>query len=176
MVRTWSDNPQYSHGYLVPAFALFLLWQRRDELARAPGTFSWWFAPLLVLGGLMRLVGSYFYFALEWMDAISLLPTLAAVVLLFAGKGGLRWAGPSILFLGFMMPLPYRAEVALAHNLQLVATAMSTYLFLQAIGFPTFADGNIITINDTRIGVAAACSGLSMMMTFFALLPHLQSA
>src|SRR5262245_34828574 len=93
MVRRWSDNPQYSHGYLVPAFALYLLWQRRDRLGQAPGGFSWWFAPLLLLGGLMRLVGAYLY--MEWLDALSLLPTLAAVVLLFAGKDGLRWAGPS---------------------------------------------------------------------------------
>jgi exosortase len=168
MVRRWSHDAQYSHGYLVPAFALYLLWQRRDHLARAPGGFSWWFVPLLLLGGLMRLAGAYFYFAFEWMDSVSLIPTLAAVVLLLAGKGSLRWAGPSVLFLVFMMPLPWRAEVALAHSLQAVATVMSTYL-LQAAGFPTFAEGNVIRINDTKVAVEAACSGLSMMMTFFAL-------
>jgi exosortase len=166
MVRRWSDYPQYSHGYLVPGFALYLLWHRREELARAPGGFSWWFAPLLLLGGLIRLAGAYLY--MEWMDALSLLPTLAAVVLLLAGKGSLRWAGPSVLFLVFMMPLPFRIEVALAHRLQAVATVMSTYL-LQVVGFPAFAEGNIIHINNTPIEVAAACSGLSMMMTFFAL-------
>src|SRR5262249_51522830 len=31
--RTWATNPQYSHGYLVPLFALLLLWLRRDRLA-----------------------------------------------------------------------------------------------------------------------------------------------
>src|SRR5271154_5588779 len=29
MVRRWSQDPRYSHGYLVAPFALYLLWIRR---------------------------------------------------------------------------------------------------------------------------------------------------
>uniref|UniRef100_A0A7C4AHB2 Uncharacterized protein n=1 Tax=Fundidesulfovibrio putealis TaxID=270496 RepID=A0A7C4AHB2_9BACT len=32
MAARWSSDPQYSHGYLVPAFAGLLLWQRRARL------------------------------------------------------------------------------------------------------------------------------------------------
>src|SRR4051812_19213355 len=28
----WTNDPQYSHGYLVPGFACYLLWQRRALL------------------------------------------------------------------------------------------------------------------------------------------------
>ena len=28
LVQTWNGNPQYSHGYLVPVFAVVLLWLR----------------------------------------------------------------------------------------------------------------------------------------------------
>jgi exosortase/archaeosortase family protein len=34
---------------------------------------------------------------------------------------------------------------------------------------PALAEGNVILINETRIGVVEACSGLSMLMIFFAL-------
>src|SRR5882757_4091349 len=27
----WSRDPQYSHGFLVPVFALVVLWHRRDR-------------------------------------------------------------------------------------------------------------------------------------------------
>jgi Transmembrane exosortase (Exosortase_EpsH) len=30
----WSQDPMYSHGYLVPGFALFLLWVRRSHLTK----------------------------------------------------------------------------------------------------------------------------------------------
>src|SRR2546421_132539 len=33
LVERWGFDPQYSHGYLVPAFAGYLLWLRRDRLA-----------------------------------------------------------------------------------------------------------------------------------------------
>ena len=29
MADKWTSDPQYSHGFLVPVFALYLLWHRR---------------------------------------------------------------------------------------------------------------------------------------------------
>jgi len=49
-----------------------------------------------------------------------------------------------------------------------VATAASTYT-LQTIGVPAVAEGNVILLTHTRLGVVEACSGLTMMVTFFAL-------
>jgi exosortase len=45
---------------------------------------------------------------------------------------------------------------------------MSTYT-LQTLGCPASAEGNIILIDDIPLGVEEACSGLGMLMTFFAL-------
>ncbi|MFN6104790.1 MAG: archaeosortase/exosortase family protein, partial [Planctomycetaceae bacterium] len=30
--QRWNSDPQYSHGYLVPFFSLFLAWSRRSTL------------------------------------------------------------------------------------------------------------------------------------------------
>jgi exosortase len=67
-----------------------------------------------------------------------------------------------------MIPLPYFVEVALAHPLRRLATAMSTYA-LQTVGYPAIAEGNVILIDDLKLGVAEACSGLGMLSTFLAL-------
>jgi exosortase len=67
-----------------------------------------------------------------------------------------------------MVPLPYRLEVALAHPLQRLGTWASTYA-LQTLGFAAFAEGNVIRMRPVRIGVVEACSGLSMLVIFFAL-------
>jgi exosortase len=67
-----------------------------------------------------------------------------------------------------MMPAPFQLEIALAQPLQRVATALSTYL-LQTAGLPAIGEGNVIHIDDVRLGVVEACSGLGMLITFFAL-------
>jgi exosortase len=166
LARRWSNDPQYSHGYLVPAFALVLLWLRRQQLLTVTFGFRWWGLPLCVGGAVLRFLGAYFYF--DWLDAASLLPFLAGVAVLLGGKQALRWSWPSIAFLAFMIPLPFRLEVAAAVPLRRLATQISTYT-LQTIGLPAISEGNVIILENARIGVVEACSGLSMLVIFFAL-------
>ncbi len=167
LAHRWSSDPQYSHGYLVPAFALALLWLRRERSAALTvDGGSWWGLVFVAIGTAIRFAGDYLY--LDWLDAASLLPCLFGLVHLMGGKAALGWVWPAIAFLAFMIPLPFRLEIALAHPLQRVATIASTYA-LQTIGLPALAEGNTILINETRIGVVEACSGLSMLVIFFAL-------
>jgi exosortase len=166
MAERWSHDPQYSHGYLVPGFALVLLWLRRDQLASCTLQGSWWGWPVLGLGLALRLVGGYFYFV--WVDQVSLLPCLAGLVILLGGWSAWRWAWPAVGFLIFMVPLPHRVSVAMAGPLQNFATVTSTFA-LQMLGFPALAEGNIIRLNEVEIGIIEACSGLRMLVIFFAL-------
>jgi exosortase len=162
----WSIDPQYSHGYLVPGFAALLLWLRRDRLGQGGFQPSVWGWPLLVAAIGVRLFGTYYHFV--WFDAVSLLPCLAALCLLLGGPRTLRWAGPAIAFLFFMIPLPYQVSVAMAGPLQQIATTASTFL-LQTLGMPAVAEGRVILINETSLGIVEACSGLRMLVVFFAL-------
>ena len=163
----WADEPQYSHGFLVPLFALFLLWHRRARLAAGPFRGVWWGAVLAVASVGVQIAGVYLF--VPWLEEISLLPCLLGVCLLLGGWKAVRWAWPAVAFLLFMIPLPFQLERALAQPLQRVATLGSTFC-LEALGFRATSEGNIIWINDeTRIGVAEACGGLSMLLAFFAL-------
>jgi exosortase len=165
MAERWSSNPQYSHGFLVPVFAGVVLWHRR-HLAPASAAPCWWGLPVVLSGVVLRLVGTYG--GIEALEGLALLPTLAGLCLMLAGWRGLQWTWPAIAFLWFMLPLPFVAETALAHPLQRLATTASTYL-LQTLGMPALAEGNIILIEDIKLGVTGACGGLGMLMTFFAL-------
>jgi exosortase len=165
MAGRWLVDPRYSHGFVVVPFAAFLLWHRRDLLAKGAAGPSWWGVPLIAAGEALRLAGARYYVA--WFEAMSLLPSLAGLGLLVGGWRALRWSLPSILFLFFMLPLPYRAEMALGSPLQRIATLSSNYA-LQTIGFPAVAEGNVILLEDARIGVVEACNGLGMLFTFFA--------
>jgi exosortase len=164
--QKWLHDPQYSHGYLVPAFAAALLWLRRSHITGGQHSPSPWGLALMTAGALLRLASVYVY--VDWLDVASLLPTLAGLFVLLGGWPALRWSWPTILFLLFMIPLPYRVETALSHPLQRLATDGSTYV-MQTLGLPALAEGNTIVLDQGRIGVVEACNGLSMMLLFFAL-------
>lgn len=161
-----ATDPQYSHGFLVPLFAAYLLWTRRTRLAGADLGPRWWGVGVVLLGASLRVVGHVYY--LPWLDAASLLVVLAG----FAGAGGGRpavvWALPAVAFLAFMIPLPHRFESLLGGTAQRVATLASTYA-LQTLGVPAVAEGNIILLTETRLGIVEACSGLTMLVTFVAM-------
>jgi exosortase len=162
----WAQDPLYSHGYLVPAFALGLLWLRRGHLADADTSPSWWGLPLLAAGLALRFVGTYFY--LVWVDEVSIVPCVAGVFVAAGGRRAWDWAWPALAFLLFMVPLPYRLSVAMTGPLQQLATVCSTFC-LQALGLPALADGTVIRLNEVEINIVEACSGLRMLVIFFAL-------
>jgi exosortase len=166
MADKWWTDPQYSHGFLVPAFAAYLLWHRRQLLPATLASPSFCGLLLVGLGLGMHLVGAYIYF--DALAMASLLPVLAGLALCYGGWPMLRWSWPSIGFLMFMLPLPFRVEVTLSHPLQRLATICSTYV-LQTLGLAAVAEGNIIILDNARIGVIEACNGLGMLVTFFAM-------
>src|SRR5262249_4455150 len=107
LAQKWTSDPQYSHGFLVAPFAVFLLWTRRGQLPCASGADttglarpSAWGLVLLVAGAFLRLGGAWFYF--EWFEHVSLLVCLVGIVLLMGGGPLLRWAWPALAFLLFM--------------------------------------------------------------------------
>ena len=162
----WASDARYSHGYLVPLFALVLLYIRRGKLRAEPAT------PRFKLGLLVIVLGAGFqalggYVGSEWVATIAIIPYFCGLALIWGGVAALKWALPSILFLVFMIPLPWRLEVLLGPLLQQIATKVSTF-GLQTLGMMAYAEGNIIRLGDFRIGVVDACSGLGMLMTFFA--------
>lgn len=160
------DSPQYSHGWLVPLFAIALLWMRYEPLKQVAAWEHWAGLGLLGLGLAMRLTATGF--ALVIPDMVSFIPSLAGIVLLVGGVNLLRWAGPAILFLLFMYPLPDRVENMILNPLQRTATVVSTFA-LQTMGVPAFSEGNRILLPNVELGVVDACSGLRMLTIFLAL-------
>jgi exosortase len=166
MAWRWSNDPQYSHGYLVPAFAAYLLWLRRGRLQHQELRPALAGLLLLLIAVGLRLGGAYFHYA--YLDQVSLLPCLAGIVALAGGRAALAWAWPALAFLAFMVPLPHTWSLALSGPMQTIATYGSTFL-LQALGRPAIAEGNVIQLNEIELGIVEACSGLRMLVVFFAL-------
>src|SRR5690349_16881494 len=57
--QQWWSDPNFSHGFFVPLFSLFVLWQERDRfhaLSRQPST---WGLPLILLAMGMLVLGVF---------------------------------------------------------------------------------------------------------------------
>ena len=166
VISTVWNTPAYSHGWLVPMFALVLLWMRREPIKDASPQSRWIGIVLLAAGLGLRMIGGYY--AYPYIEMVSLLPCLFAIFMIVGGWPLLRWAGPALGFLVFMYPLPGMVERGLLDPLQRVATICSTYA-LQTLGVAAHRSGNHIHLGELRLGVVDACSGLRMSTIFLAL-------
>jgi len=166
LVEAWNSEPDYSHGYFVLPLAIVFLWARWDSFPGICDRICWPGLSLILAALALRYLSARFY--LDPLDGWSILLWLAGVVWLFGGPRLLAWSGPSIAFLFFMIPLPWKVETMARVPLQRVATSISVWV-LQLLGQPAMAEGNTIFINDVPLEVAEECSGLRIFMGIVAL-------
>lgn len=166
LIDSWNHEPDYSHGYLVLPLAVAMLWVRRDQMPQDAPYAIWPGFGCMILATFMRLVAAWYY--ASSIDAWSILVWLAGIVWLVGGWRLFRWCLPSLAFLLFMIPLPYRVERWLALPLQKVATQCSCWV-LQTLGQPAISEGHQILNGDKQLDIAAACSGLRIFVAIVAL-------
>ncbi len=164
MAAVWQSEPDYEHGFLVPFIAAAMLWIGRTT--RPAAASDWRALPLAVAALALWIVGGMFY--LRALEDLGFLLWLAGVCWLLGGSAWLRWAAPALGFLVFMVPAPYRLEQLATIPMQRVATVWSCWL-LQCCGLPALAEGNLVIVDELRLEVAQACSGLRLFMCVLAL-------
>ena len=59
LVKRWSTEEEYSHGFLIPVVSAWLLWTRRDALLASIGRPSWAGPVIIVLAIAVHVVGEY---------------------------------------------------------------------------------------------------------------------
>src|SRR6266404_4662204 len=93
----WWDDPNYSHGFLVPLFSGYLLWQKREELRAVPSRPTWVGLPVLMAGIAALVLGVIG--AENFLMRSSLIVVLAGLVLFHHGKPMLRRVAFPLAFL-----------------------------------------------------------------------------
>jgi exosortase len=166
LVGVWEIEPDYSHGFLIVPVALVMLWARRDTRPPLAGRLSWLGLVVTLAGLAIWLAGSLWY--VDAVQGWSIPVWIAGAIWFIGGWRMLRWCLPAVLFLAFMFPLPFRAERLLSQPLQTVAARISSWM-LQTAGQPAVREGNIIVVDDLRINVVGACSGMRIFMSILAL-------
>lgn len=166
MVEQWYNDPNYSHGFIVPLIAGYFLYERRDELLAcdsAPAAFGL----LIILFGLLQLCFGYLAFELYTMRS-SFIVLLAGLILYFFGANVFRVMLLPVLYLFFMVPLPYIIYDAVAFPLKQFVAKYSVAA-LQFMGVVIIREGNVLILPETTLEVADACSGIRSLVSLLAL-------
>lgn len=162
LVGQWWTDPNFSHGFFVPLFSAFVVWQERTKLTRIALHPSWWGIPLLGLGLCTLILGQMG--AEIFLSRLSLLIVLAGLIILFLGWRLFRallfpWA-----FLFLMIPIPAIVFNLVTFPLQLLASKVAS-VTLPWMGVPVLREGNVILLPAMALEVAEACSGIRSLMS-----------
>lgn len=166
LVRAWNREADYSHGWFVIPITGYLLWNFRSSMPQFKAGFHWGGVALLAFVAMVRVASRWAYF--DFVDGWMIPVTAIGVAWAFGGRHFAWWALPSLCFLFFMVPLPFRIENELSRPLQWIATNASCFV-LQTLGQPAIAEGTTILLGENTLEVERACSGLRIFFGVFAL-------
>lgn len=166
LVRDWSTDDNYSHGFLIIPIAAYLVWERRKALVDTPK------APhllgLAAVGlGLALLVAGTLGAEL-FLTRISLLWVLAGGIVFVLGWRHLSILLFPLLFLALMIPIPAIIFNQIAFPLQLFASRVGA-TGLGALDIPVLREGNVIVLATIQLEVAEACSGIRSLISLLTL-------
>jgi exosortase len=162
LVGQWLKDPNYSHGFFVPAFSLYVIWNERSRLKSLPMAPSW--TGLLVLAGALIILMAGVLGAELFLSRFSFLLSIAGLVVLTYGWNHLRAIFFPWLFLFLMIPIPNIVFNQITFPLQLVASRAAAHT-LPLFGVPVLREGNIIQLPAMALEVAEACSGIRSLMS-----------
>lgn len=166
LAADWWANPNFSHGFFVPPFSIFVAWQRRKSLAALPLRPSW--IGLLIIAGALGVLVVGVLGAELFLSRSSLVLLLCGMIVYFAGWRHFRvlffpWA---VLFL--MIPIPVIIFNQITLPLQFLASRLAAGL-LGLVGVPVLREGNVINLPSMSLEVVEACSGIRSLVTLVTL-------
>lgn len=167
LVTTWSQDANYSHGFLVPLVSLWLVWQKRQQLSAATTSVNAGGLALIIFSMALFVIGNggAEYFTVR----VSFVMALFGVVWYLFGGEIVKLVWFELCFLFFMVPIPYVIYFALTFPMQLLASKITAGI-LSAIGMQVVRQGNILNLADgISLEVAEACSGMRSLMSLLAL-------
>jgi exosortase len=166
LAKQWSNDPNFSHGFFVPAFSLFVLWQDRARLARQPSEPSSWGLVIIIFALSVLVVGVLG--AELFLSRISLLLVIAGLLVFFRGWHFFRAVLFPWAFLILMIPIPAILFTEITFPLQILASKLAAAL-LPLLGVPVLREGNVINLPAMPLEIAEACSGIRSLLSLTAL-------
>jgi exosortase len=165
LARVWSSTDYYTHGFLVPLVAFWLMQARLRGLP-APAAYPGGLVGLALSG---LLYGAGLLLGDPSLLGLAVVAAVASLVVRFWGTAGLARLAFPVGFLGFMVPIPAVVLTPFIGGLQLAVSTVAVDL-LQALGFSVVQEGNVVLLPEGgRLFVDEACSGITSLVTLLPL-------
>lgn len=163
----------WGHVYIVPLISGYILWKRRDALLSMRSEVFWPGLPLILLG-----ISCYFLFVItnyanHMFQGFAIVLTLAGLAILLLGPRMFPLLAFPIAYLAFGVTVSEMVMLKVTAQLQLMAS-WGSWVLLNVIGLVTERAGNVLVITtsggeEIPLNVAEACSGMRMLVAFYAL-------
>ena len=162
----WAREEQ-SHGPVILAVALWLMWRKRHLLLQGTGAVS--AGPglvLLALAAVMYAIGRSQ--AVVELEALSVVVFCAAALAIAFGATALRVAWFPLFLLLFTVPLPGILVQTLTIPLKMAVSYVAEGI-LYRLDYPIARTGVILSVGQYQLLVADACAGLTSIFTLEAI-------
>ncbi|MCG6898628.1 MAG: exosortase/archaeosortase family protein [Gammaproteobacteria bacterium] len=158
-------SPQFAYALVAG-----LLWVRRKDIAAAyHGRGTPWSSMLFLVPGISLFLWGHFVGAMDLIH-VSLILVGFGTARFLSGRRLTRAILPPVLILVLATPLPAVFINQIIFPMQLMDTRHSVWL-LNAIGLPSLAEGDMISMAESSTHFAESCTalGFSLWLTVFAL-------
>ncbi len=166
LAQQWWTDPNFSHGFFVPAFSLYVVWQDRERLRAVSPDPSSWGLPLILFSLCTLILGVLG--AELFLSRVSLIFLIGGMILFMRGRETFRAVVFPLAILFLMVPIPSILLNQITFPLQILASKLSAW-FLPLLGVPVFREGNVINLPAMPLEVADACSGIRSLLSLTSL-------
>lgn len=170
LIDRWISDAGWSHGFVVPLISVFFIRIKWETLVQLVPQGTWLGLLVLAVG-----VGGQICFrasGLSHMSMLSFITSLYGIVLFVFGWDYLKALWLPVGYLIFALPPPTPLYVQITTPMQMVAAEFGVHLF-PLFGLESMRNGTVIDLTSAsksmQLNVEQACSGMRMLVAFFAL-------
>jgi exosortase len=166
LVDQWINDSNYSYGFIVPLFCIWIAIKDKKHAWDLPATPNWW--GLAIAAGALGILVLGVLGAESFLSRVSFLFLIAGLMIQFRGWRFFRelWFPWAVLFLA--IPIPVIILNKIAFPLQFLASRLASS-FLAIFGVPVLREGNVIYLPSLTLDVVEACSGLRSLLSLITL-------
>ncbi|NKQ38622.1 MAG: exosortase/archaeosortase family protein [Methanosarcinales archaeon] len=163
LISSWTHNPYFSHGFMVPLISGYVVWKKRSTLSSIKKNSSDMGVVLFIIGLIIHGIG--WFWTIRFLSAISLITVMAGLIIYIYGINTIKSLAFPILFLFFMVPIPLSTASV---NMELFSANIST-IIVQTLGISAINVGAKIQTDAGTFLVAAPCSGIKSIISLITL-------
>lgn len=153
MLAIWARSDTYAHAFIVPPITLWLIWRKRNELARLLPEPTLWMTPPILVTTVVWLLGE-----LTAVNALTQVALVTLLILVIVSTIGIRVSRQIAFPLAFLLLCVPVGDFMMPKLMEW--TAWFTVAALRASGIPVYQEGLQFVIPSGYWSVVEACSGI----------------